>query len=132
MAILLTTTIGPAGDFPLVQATDIGMPDGSRLSEFNQGIGEETERRIAALEEQDEAFKEAAEMAIGGLTAIGIRLNKLEKPATSVDLTNFEASGVIVETYADGTQKTYTMEFDGDGNPTKVTDSDGNVTVLTW
>lgn len=53
-------------------------------------------------------------------------------PPTKVDLTAFESSGVIVETYADGSRITYTMEFDAEGNPTKITDSDGNVTTLTW
>lgn len=51
---------------------------------------------------------------------------------TSIDLTNFESNGTIVETYADGSTITYTMEFDADGNPIKVTDSNGNETVLTW
>lgn len=52
--------------------------------------------------------------------------------AISVDLTNFESNGTIVETYADGSTITYTMEFDADGNPTKITDSNGNETMLTW
>ena len=64
--------------------------------------------------------------------ALNERFGALETPAVSVDLTAFESSGTIVETHADGSVKTYTMEFDGNGNPTKVTDSNGNVTVLTW
>lgn len=51
---------------------------------------------------------------------------------TSIDLTQFESNGVIVETYTDNSQKTYAMEFDENGNPIKITDSNGNVTVLTW
>lgn len=54
-----------------------------------------------------------------------------EKTATSVDLSGFE-NGTVVETYADGSTNTYTFEFDSDGNPTKITDSNGNTTVLTW
>lgn len=54
-----------------------------------------------------------------------------EKRVTSVDLSNYD-SGTIVETYSDGSELTYTFEFDSDGNPTKITDSDGNETVLTW
>lgn len=54
-----------------------------------------------------------------------------ETPPTAVDLSNYDG-GTIVETYADGTSKTTTIEFDADGNPIKITDSDGNVTVLTW
>lgn len=49
-----------------------------------------------------------------------------------IDLTAFEAAGRIVETYADGSEVTYTMTFDADGNPIKVTDSAGNETTLTW
>lgn len=52
-------------------------------------------------------------------------------PPASVDLSAYE-SGTIVETYADGTTKTTTVEFDDDGNPIKITDGDGNVTELTW
>lgn len=50
---------------------------------------------------------------------------------SSVDFSNYE-NGTIVETYSDGSTKTYTFEFDSDGNPTKITDSNGNETVLTW
>lgn len=54
------------------------------------------------------------------------------KPSTRVDLSRFSLDGVIVETYADGSTKTTTMEFDGNGNPVKITDSLGNETVLSW
>lgn len=52
--------------------------------------------------------------------------------AAAVDMTNYKTNGTIVETYADGSTVTYLMEFDDDGNPTKITDSNGNETVLTW
>jgi YD repeat-containing protein len=52
--------------------------------------------------------------------------------AVSVDLSGFESNGKIVETYADGSTATTVMEFDANGKPTKITDSNGNVTVLTW
>lgn len=52
--------------------------------------------------------------------------------ATSIDLSGYESNGQIAETYADGTTKTTTVEFDASGNPTKITDGDGNVTTLTW
>lgn len=51
---------------------------------------------------------------------------------SEIDLSAFESDGTIVETYADGTTKTTTMEFDEDGNPVKITDADGNETILTW
>jgi hypothetical protein len=69
------------------------------------------------------------------------RLTKLENetpggsgstPPTSIDLSTLDTDGKIKETYADGTTKTTTMEFDADGNPVKITDGDGNETVLTW
>lgn len=50
----------------------------------------------------------------------------------SIDLSGLETNGTIVETYADGTTKTTTLEFDASGNPIKITDGDGNVTTLTW
>ena len=49
----------------------------------------------------------------------------------SVDMSGYD-SGTIVETFADGSTKTTTIEFDADGNPTKITDGDGNVTTYTW
>ena len=55
-----------------------------------------------------------------------------ESVATNIDLSKFDTSGQITETYADGSTKTTTIEFDADGNPVKITDGDGNVTTLTW
>lgn len=54
-----------------------------------------------------------------------------EKIAASVDLSDFE-NGTVVETYSDGSTLTYTFEFDSDGKPTKIFDSDGNETALNW
>lgn len=53
-------------------------------------------------------------------------------PSASIDMSSFDSAGQIVETFADGTSKTTTIEFDASGNPVKITDGDGNVTVLTW
>lgn len=52
--------------------------------------------------------------------------------ATNVDLSAYESEGKIVETFADGSVVTTVMEFDSNGKPTKITDNNGNVTVLTW
>lgn len=49
----------------------------------------------------------------------------------SIDLSRLD-DGEVVETFADGTTKTTTIEYDDDGNPVKITDGDGNMTVLTW
>ena len=51
---------------------------------------------------------------------------------TDINLSALDSEGKIVETYADGTTKTTTMEFDENGNPVKITDANGNVTVLVW
>lgn len=51
---------------------------------------------------------------------------------TSIDLSQYESGGRIVETFADGTTKTTTVEFNGDGKPVKITDSAGNTMNLTW
>jgi YD repeat-containing protein len=59
-------------------------------------------------------------------------LDKIDAKASSIDLSAFESDGTIVETFADGSTKTTTMEFDADGNPIKITDAEGKVTVLTW
>lgn len=59
-------------------------------------------------------------------------VDAVNKTATTVDLSAYESNGTIVETYSDGSTITYTMEFDTNGHPTKVTDSKGNVTKLTW
>jgi hypothetical protein len=50
----------------------------------------------------------------------------------SIDMSAFDSEGKIVETFVDGTNKTTVVEFDASGNPVKITDGDGNVTVLTW
>lgn len=132
--------------YALVDASDVEMPDGSRLDaytegmmviaeavvgqvssldaqvkdldnrldEFSPGIDEATEERIAALEAQDEALVEAA-------LATGIRLNKLETPATSVNMTGFASDGMIIETRADGTTVEHRMAFDGSGVPVGLT-----------
>lgn len=65
---------------------------------------------------------------------VGNRLFKLggvSVPPNSIDMTAFETDGIIKEYYGD-TEKITTMEFDADGNPVKITDGDGRVTVLTW
>ena len=61
----------------------------------------------------------------------GIGGGSLPEVATSIDLSKFDSNGIIEETYASGT-KTTTVEFDASGNPTKITDGDGNVITLTW
>lgn len=59
-----------------------------------------------------------------------VMYSELATPA-SVDMSGFD-SGTIVETFADGSTKTTTIEFDTNGNPTKITDGDGRVTTYVW
>ncbi len=248
MAIELISKIKPAnnGSFAMVDAADVEMPDGTRLSEFTGGgdstgfvsyterqvislderiiarenIGaadaEDTEARLAALEEGGgsaeipifdlaalgmtaipltggnaaletdttelfaaldkgavtfglpivmdgvaitgwctmHSFTDGATMhqcvgaffntemlflsvtvAEGYVQAALMPLSELlpaETPPATIDMSAYESEGKIVETYADGTSGTTLFEFDAEGNPTKITDSNGNVTVLTW
>lgn len=157
MGTLAGQVVGQVGEIAeQVEALD------KKLDEFSPGVDEETAERISALEQQDQAFtqaanqlggqlqnlngkvstlEETAETAMGSMLAMGLRLTALETPATVVDLTNFESSGVIVETHADGSIVIYTMTFDENGNPVKITavtkNAEGEVlkeaeTTLTW
>lgn len=51
---------------------------------------------------------------------------------TGIDFSNYESNGQIVETYSDGSTKITTVEFDSNGNPSKITDSNGNEVAFTW
>lgn len=68
----------------------------------------------------------------GGVMAYYTMLQKYALPAASIDLSGLDTTGQIVETFADGSTKTTSLEFDADGNPIKITDGDGNVTELIW
>lgn len=59
-------------------------------------------------------------------------LQNLTKAVTDVDLSSLESSGIIREKNSDGSTVTYTFEYDNNGNPVKITDSNGNVTTLSW
>jgi YD repeat-containing protein len=56
----------------------------------------------------------------------------LNQGVTRIDMSAFATEGRIVEELADGTTRTTVMEFDEAGNPVKITDPDGNETVLVW
>lgn len=68
----------------------------------------------------------------GMVVAFYTNLAKASAPAASIDLSGLDNTGQIVETFADGTTKTTTIESDENGNPIKITDGDGNVTELIW
>ena len=77
----------------------------------------------------DTEARDAADTALEGISALDEKLNGVP---SSIDLSALDTEGKIVETFADGTTKTTTMDFDENGNPIKITDGDGNETVLTW
>ena len=199
MAIDLIDKIKPKnnGKFALVDAVDVEMPDGTRLSEWEGGGGAgsiptfdlnglgmdsipfngeeisfetDTTEIMNALD--NGAVRFVVSVSYGGISFTGaVVMHDLSqkktvyvcsyatefipgKPMilnlritdslvvayvtafnnvpTSIDLTAFDDEGAIVETYADGSTKTTTMEFDSSGNPVKITDGDGNVTTLVW
>ena len=206
MALKLYDTLMPDGDYPLMKAKDVEMPDGTRLSDFKGGGSAEipvfdfTSKGMEAVgisggmtrwggdtTELFEALNKGAvtfvlPIVMDGVTMAGyctmhsftdgasmhqciglfysgrdliyIIVNVTEgrvqviaqpastmveslielanKPAPAVDLTAFESDGIIVETYADGSTVTTTMERNAEGKITKITDSNGNETVLTW
>lgn len=97
MAIKLMDTMETAGDFPLIQATDVGMTDGTRLQEYleEQGgfmagaAGEVTAQvasltqRVDDLEEQDQIFAAAAETVVGQMASLTQRVDELEENSGS-------------------------------------------------
>ena len=97
-------------------------------AQARENIGAASAEEVAQIVESANAAFEGVGNALENL---GEAVTEIQKVAVSVDLSQFE-SGVITETYADGSTLTYTMEFDADGNPIKITDSNGNITVLTW
>lgn len=135
MALRIYGTFEPDGTFPAVKAEDVEMPDGSRLSEFAGSGGSVTidpTFTIAGAAAEAKAVGDAMAIAYAAFEQITGDIGKLKRSPTSVDLSAFETQGLIVETYADGSEITYQMEFDSEGRPIKVTDSNGNETVLTW
>lgn len=94
-------------------------------------IVQETGLSETAVMSQKAVTEELNESSARELTMIKA-INELYKVATSIDLSAYESNGQIVETYEDGSTKTTTVEFDAIGNPIKITDANGKVTVLTW
>ena len=88
----------------------------------------ESETAVMSQKTVTNELNEASMRDVAMIAAI----NKLSKIATSIDLSAYDSNGQIVETYADGSTKTTTVEFDENGSPIKITDSNGNETVLTW
>lgn len=92
----------------------------------------ETSILLYVVDPTDTSEYHTAGIFKGAVTIKTLDAKFLPKPATSIDLSGFESDGKIVETFADGSPSTTVMEFDANGKPTKITDGNGNVTVLTW
>lgn len=118
----------------------VTFSDGSMLTVKNGSAGasitvdtelsEESENPVQnkVITSQFNAALDGVEQSI--MTLYTAMASALATPS-SVDMSGFE-SGRIVETFADGSTKTTTIEFDTNGNPTKITDGDGRVTTYVW
>ena len=129
-----------------VSARGVTAEEFDELVEFVGGFQPQIDANTSLLESHSteiELLRERADEAATGLQQLGEqatavltqfngRIAAIEAKPTAIDLTALETEGKIVETYANGSTKTSVMEFDADGNPTKITDGDGNVTTLTW
>jgi hypothetical protein len=99
------------GTSAVVDAVDVEMANGVRLDATVQ-------QAMAIVSEIGDAVTD---------------LQTATSPAESVDLSEFESNGIIEQTNVDGSVVVYQFHFDAEtGNPTKITDSNGNETVLMW
>lgn len=117
----------------------------TELAEAMEALAERLTAADAAFEAADKAFAaadkalQAADAAFAATdtelanrtTATEDRLDTLETPAESVDLTGFESDGTIIERRPDGSTVEQHMEFDENNVPVKirriVKNSDGDV-----
>ena len=110
------------------EATVISLPSFGALSVIlnveDASFVSETDLTFTVLHVREEGATERRAVLVG-VDSYGDII-----PA-SIDLSRLD-DGEVVETFSDGTVKTTTIEYDSDGNPVKITDGDGNVTVLTW
>lgn len=110
------------GTSPLVDAVDVEMPDGRRLSEVVLGEGGSID-----LEALAEVVKGAV---LDENDKIQEKYLPEEKRPTKIDLSLYASQGKIVEEYADGSTVTHMVEF-SNGKPVKVT-TDDVTTTLEW
>ena len=59
-------------------------------------------------------------------------MSKLGVNPIAIDLSALNTEGKIVETFENGMTMTTSIEYDPQGHPIKITDGNGNTTVLTW
>lgn len=121
-------------DEDLVLAEDINNVANAVIELENQienGVSITVDDALSETSENPVQNKVITQVVMEAGAAIQAMAQRLA-PAASIDMSAFDSAGQIVETFADGTSKTTVIEFDDDGNPVKITDGDGNVTVLTW
>lgn len=130
--------------FLTAQLKSLGEADAA-TAEAMEALAERLTAADAAFEAADKAFEaadkalQAADAAFAATdtelanrtTAAEDRLDTLETPAESVDLTDFESDGTIIERRPDGSTVEQHMEFDENKVPIKirhiVKNSDGEV-----
>jgi hypothetical protein len=95
----------------------------------NGNVEIEIPEGIATQEYVQEFVQEFATENLQGIATEEYVDSKLAEPV-SIDLSAYESEGRIEETFADGSSVTTVMEFDENGKPAKITDSNGNVTDL--
>lgn len=115
----------PQEDVTLCQMIEDNFASKDDLSILHNSIG-------YAATDPDKTLVEVIDETFAKKEDVDALKRTITSVSTSVDLSALETDGVIVETYDDGSTKTITMEFDDEGNPIKITDGDGNETVLTW
>ena len=77
--------------------------------------------------------REPTEIDLSSYESNGEIVETYADGSTKTTIVEFdESNGTIVETFADGSTRTTTVEFDEIGNPIKITDGNGNETVITW
>ena len=77
-----------------------------------------------------DATMQQAMVLVGTIEEATAALRQATSPAKSVDLSEFESAGKIVQTNKDNSTVTYLFGFDENGNLTQITDSEGNVMEL--
>ena len=126
---------------PEVPAADIVLPSsnvaGFATEEYVQDYVEDfATKNMAGLATQTYVQNYVSQSVPEGVATESFVKSYVEQTvnvhAVSIDLSQYESNGSIVETFADGTTKTTTVEFDDNGKPVKITDSAGNITNLTW
>ncbi|MBQ7397222.1 MAG: hypothetical protein IJW09_00170 [Clostridia bacterium] len=141
--VVLKGLIDESSALPTVSEGDEGkmlqVVDGAwQAAEAPKGADVTVDTELSETSEnpvQNKVITQVVQEAGAAMEELGMAIQYMAQrlaPAASINMSAFDSEGKIVETFADGTSKTTVIEFDAGGNPVKITDGDGNVTVLTW